>query len=82
VVNYKERLIRAFAALVAPTGHAQLERKQGSSITELAEPLAIKLPAVMKHPDVLEDAGLVTRAKFGRTMTVRLPPPAMREALK
>jgi hypothetical protein len=37
MVNYKGRLIRTFAALVAPTGHAQLERKRGSSITELAE---------------------------------------------
>jgi predicted ArsR family transcriptional regulator len=73
MVNYKERLIRTFTALVAPTGHAQLERKQGSSITELAEPLAIKLPAVMKHIDLLEkNAGLVARSRFGRTMTVRL----------
>jgi DNA-binding MarR family transcriptional regulator len=56
------------------------ESRQGSSITELAEPLAIKLPAVMKHLDVLEDAGLVTRSRFGQTMTVRLtPPPCMRQ---
>jgi DNA-binding transcriptional ArsR family regulator len=61
---------------------AQLERKDGASISELAEPFAIKLPAVMKHLDVLDEAGLVTRSKSGRTVTVRLRPQPMREAVE
>jgi DNA-binding transcriptional ArsR family regulator len=85
MVNYQERLDRTFAALVDPTRRAilaQLERKDGASISELAEPFAIKLPAVMKHLDVLDDAGLVTRSKSGRTVTVRLRPRPMREAME
>jgi DNA-binding transcriptional ArsR family regulator len=85
MVNYQERLDRTFAALVDPTRRAilaQLERKDGLSVSELAEPFAIKLPAVMKHLDVLDGAGLVTRSKSGRTVTVRLSPKPMREAME
>jgi DNA-binding transcriptional ArsR family regulator len=39
------------------------------------------LPAVMKHLDVLADAGLITRSKVGRVVTVRLSPEPMREAM-
>ena len=46
-----------------------------------ARPFVIKLPAVMKHLDVLCDAGLITRSKIGRTVTVRLRPEPMREAM-
>ena len=85
MVNYQERLDRTFAALVDPTRRAilaQLERTDtGASVSELAEPFAIKLPAVMKHLDVLADAGLITRAKSGRTVTVKLRPQPMREAM-
>jgi DNA-binding transcriptional ArsR family regulator len=84
MVNYQERLDRTFAALVDPTRRAilaQLERKDSASISDLAQPFAIKLPAVMKHLDVLEDAGLVTRSKSGRTVTMRLRPQPMREAM-
>jgi DNA-binding transcriptional ArsR family regulator len=85
MVNYQERLDRTFMALVDPTRRAilaQLERKDGASISELAEPFKIRLPAVMKHLDVLADAGLVTRSKSGRTVTVRLRPRPMREAVE
>jgi len=85
MVNYQQRLDRTFAALVDPTRRAilsHLERKQSASISELAEPFPIKLPAVMKHLDVLADAGLVTRSKTGRTVTVRLRAQPMREALE
>ena len=85
MVNHPERLDRTFAALVDPTRRAilaQLERKDGASISELAEPFTIKLPAVMKHLDVLDDAGLITRSKSGRTVTVRLRPQPMREAME
>jgi DNA-binding transcriptional ArsR family regulator len=84
MVNYQERLDRTFAALVDPTRRAilaRLEREDGASVSALARPFAIKLPAVMKHLDVLDDAGLITRSKAGRTVTVRLRPAPMREAI-
>jgi DNA-binding transcriptional ArsR family regulator len=84
MVNYSERLDRTFAALVDPTRRAilaRLEREDGASISALAQPFAIKLPAVMKHLDVLDDAGLIRRSKAGRTVTVRLRPQPMREAM-
>jgi DNA-binding transcriptional ArsR family regulator len=83
-VNNIERLDRTFAALVDPTRRAilaRLEREGGTSVSELAEPFAIKLPAVMKHLDVLGDAGLITRSKTGRTVTVRLCPEPMKAAM-
>ena len=84
MVNYDVQLNRTFAALVDPTRRAilaRLERGAGPSVSELAQPFAIKLPAVMKHLDVLGDAGLITRSKVGRTVTVRLCPQPMRAAL-
>ena len=85
MVNYQQRLDRTFAALVDPTRRAilaHLERQEAASVSELAEPFRIKLPAVMKHLDVLADAGLVTRSKAGRTVTVRLRAQPMREAME
>jgi len=84
MVNYEQQLDRTFAALVDPTRRAilaRLEREDGASVSELAKPFAIKLPAVMKHLDVLGEAGLITRSKSGRTVTVRLTPEPMREAM-
>jgi DNA-binding transcriptional ArsR family regulator len=85
MVNSKERLDRTFMALADPTRRAilaQLERRDGASISELAEPFTIRLPAVMKHLAVMANAGLVTRSKSGRTVTVRLRPQPMREAME
>jgi DNA-binding transcriptional ArsR family regulator len=85
MVNHNaSQLDRTFAALVDPTRRAilaRLEREDAVSVSDLASPFAIKLPAVMKHLDVLDDAGLVVRTKTGRTVTVRLSPEPMREAL-
>jgi DNA-binding transcriptional ArsR family regulator len=83
-VNIQERLDRTFKALADPTRRAilaQLDRRDSASISELAVPFAIHLPAVMKHLDVLAKAGLVTRSKSGRTVTVRLRALPMREAM-
>src|SRR5260370_42396889 len=84
MVNYNRQLDRTFAALVDPTRRAilaRLEREDGASVSALAKPFAIKLPAGMKHLDVLDDAGLITRSKLGRTVTVRLSPQPMRGAI-
>jgi DNA-binding transcriptional ArsR family regulator len=86
MVKYREPdLDRTFAALVDQTRRTiltRLGREDGVSISELAKPFAITLPGVMKHLDVLEDAGLITRSKAGRTVTVRLRPEPMRGALE
>jgi DNA-binding transcriptional ArsR family regulator len=78
-------LDRVFAALSDPTRRALIERldaaEQGLSISELARPLPISLPAVMKHLDVLEGAGLIARAKHGRTVTCRLTAAPMEDAM-
>ena len=84
MVNYRARLDRTFAAFVDPTRRAilaRLEHEGGASVSELAKPFAIKLPAVMKHLNVLDDAGLITRSKVGRTVTVQLSPEPIREAI-
>jgi DNA-binding transcriptional ArsR family regulator len=84
MVNLSRReLDRTFAALVDPNRRAilaRLEREECLTISALASPLAIKLPAVMKHLDVLTEAGLITRSKRGRTVDVRLSPGPLREA--
>jgi DNA-binding transcriptional ArsR family regulator len=84
VVNYRSRdLDRVFATLADPTRRAILARlaqAESLSISALAEPFAIKLPAVMKHLDVLGDAGLITRSKHGRTVEVRLSAAPLRGA--
>jgi len=83
MVNHSERLDRLFGALVNPARRAILMRLAEAddvSISELAQPVAMTLPAVMKHLDVLEGARLITRAKTGRTMLVRLSPEPMAEA--
>jgi DNA-binding transcriptional ArsR family regulator len=86
MVKYTEPdLNRTFAALVDQTRRTiltRLGREDGVSITELARPFPITLPGIMKHLDVLEDAGLITRSKAGRTVTVRLRPDPMRSALE
>jgi DNA-binding transcriptional ArsR family regulator len=84
MVNYHKQFDRTFAALADPTRRAilaQLERQDSASVSELARPFAIKLPAVMKHLDVLDDAGLITRSKAGRIVTVRLSSEPIREVM-
>lgn len=84
MVNYQARLGRTFAALADATRRGiltRLERHDGATVSELATHFTVKLPAVMKHLAVLDEAGLITRSKSGRTVTVRLRPAPMREAV-
>src|SRR4030095_9373712 len=76
-------LDRTFAALADPTRRALLARlseEDALSVSELAKPFAMSLPAVMKHLDVLSDAGLVGREKNGRIVSCRLRAEPMRDA--
>ncbi|MEK9971290.1 MAG: metalloregulator ArsR/SmtB family transcription factor [Ferrovibrio sp.] len=85
MVKYSEpALDRMFAALADPTRRAILMRLEGQdsvSVSDLAKPFPVSLPAVMKHLDVLSDAGLVTRSKTGRTVTCRLNAGPMEQAM-
>jgi DNA-binding transcriptional ArsR family regulator len=77
-------LDRTFAALADPTRRALLARLAEApdlSVSALAEPFNVSLPAIMKHLDVLSDAGLVARTKSGRTVTCRLNAAPMQDAI-
>ena len=69
------QLDRAFAALADPTRRAILDRLAHVSelaVTQIAGRFDVSLPAVIKHLDVLARAGLIERAKTGRTVHCRL----------
>ena len=75
---------RTFWALADPTRRGVLQRlmdEPGLSVSELAQPFSLKLPGMMKHLDVLLEAGLITRTKTGRTVAVHISPAPMREAI-
>jgi len=75
---------RTFSALADPTRRHVLQRlidEPGLSVSELALPAGLKLPGMMKHLDVLSDAGLIRRSKTGRTVSVNLSAAPMREAM-
>jgi DNA-binding transcriptional ArsR family regulator len=82
MVKYYERLDSTFRALADPTRRAILATLMlgESSITKLAEPYRMSLPAVMKHLRVLEQAGLVAQKKIGRTRHCRLAAEPLKEA--
>ena len=84
MVKYsEEELNRTFAALADPTRRSILRRLSSGSTTvsELAGPFSMSLPAVSKHLSVLENAGLVQRDKQGREYHCRLLAGNLREAL-
>ena len=75
-------LSATFAALSDPTRRAILDRlgKHPYTVSELAEPFPISLPAISKHLRVLERAGLISREREGRTQVCRLRAEPMRRA--
>jgi DNA-binding transcriptional ArsR family regulator len=77
-----DRLSNTFAALADPTRRAILARLAGgeTSVTELAEPFHISLPAVTKHLKVLERAGLISRGRQAQWRPCRLEAQPLREA--
>src|SRR5438270_9991329 len=76
-----EQLDRTFAALADPTRRAILARLAGgqASVTELAEPFAMSLPAVSKHLKVLERAGLIARGRERQWRPARLEARPLKE---
>src|SRR5919109_2625652 len=75
-------LSATFAALADPTRRAILARlSQGeATVTELAAPFAMSLPAISKHLKVLERAGLITRGRDAQWRPCRLEPAPLEEA--
>src|SRR5258707_8800247 len=86
MVKYREEVLdRTFAALSDPTRRALLARlggRESVSVSELAQPFSMSLPAIMKHLDVLSDAGLVAREKTGRRVACRLTAQPMEQAME
>ncbi len=83
MVNYSaQTLDRTFSALSDSTRRAILARlaRGEATISELASPFEMSLPAISKHVRVLESAGLLTRRKRGREHHCRLSPGALRGA--
>ncbi|WP_439495575.1 ArsR/SmtB family transcription factor [Bosea sp. (in: a-proteobacteria)] len=76
-----DRLSITLSALADPTRRAILARLAlgESSVTELAEPFAMSLPAVSKHLKVLERAGLISRGREAQWRPCRLDPGPLRE---
>lgn len=70
----QDHLSHTFAALADPTRRAILARLAGgeTSVTELAEPFAMSLPAISKHLKVLERAGLIARGREAQWRPCRL----------
>jgi DNA-binding transcriptional ArsR family regulator len=77
----KLSLDTAFAALSDPTRRAILARLAlgETSVTELAKPFAMSLPAVSKHLKVLERAGLITRGREAQWRPCRIEPKALKD---
>ena len=77
-----DRLSTTLAALADPTRRAILTRLAAgeTSVTELAKPFAMSLPAVSKHLKVLERAGLIARGRSAQWRPCRLDAGPMREA--
>jgi DNA-binding transcriptional ArsR family regulator len=71
-----------FQALADPSRRVMVEQlgRGSASVTELAKPLAISLPAVVQHLHVLEATGLVRSEKVGRVRTCRIEPAALQPA--
>ena len=77
-----DRLSVIFAALADPTRRAILARLADgdATVSELAEPFSISLPAISRHLKVLEAAGLISRSKSAQWRSSSLNPEPLREA--
>jgi DNA-binding transcriptional ArsR family regulator len=72
-------LSRLFHALADPTRRSILTRlaEGPAPVTELANPTGLRLPTVMRHLSVLEEAGLIATAKDGRVRSCAIVPEAL-----
>lgn len=79
-----EPLDLMFQALADPTRRRMIERlsRGSASVSELAEPFKMSLPAIVQHLQVLEQSGLVTTQKVGRVRTCTIDTGALSMAEK
>jgi DNA-binding transcriptional ArsR family regulator len=79
MLNQHATLDRAFHALGDPTRRAIVEKlaREPASVSAIARPLAMSLPAVMQHLAVLEASGLVRSTKMGRVRMCRVSPESL-----
>ena len=79
MLNQEAVLDHLFHALADPARRVMVERlsRGPASVCELARPLAMSLPSVMQHLQVLEASGLVRSEKVGRVRTCRIEPAAL-----
>jgi DNA-binding transcriptional ArsR family regulator len=84
MLNQSISLNHLYQALSDPTRRNIMERlsRGPASVSQLAEPLPMSLPAVVQHLQVLETSGLVRSEKVGRVRTCRIEPVALRTAEK
>jgi len=82
MLNQAPMLDPVFQALSDPTRRAIVDRlsRGPASVSSLAAPLPMSLPAVMQHLSVLEKSGLIRSEKVGRVRTCRIEPVAMQTA--
>ena len=80
MLNQSAQLDQMFQALADPSRRAMLERlcKGPASVSDLAEPFQMSLPAVLQHLQVLEQSGLVKTEKVGRVRTCSVETKALR----
>lgn len=76
MLNQQPNLDLMFQALADPTRRAMIDRlsRGPASVSELAKPFDMSLPAVVQHLQALENSGLVTSQKVGRVRTVQIQP--------
>ena len=79
MLNQQTNLDLMFQALADPTRRAMIDRlsRGPASVSELAKPFAMSLPAVVQHLAALEHSGLVSSQKVGRVRTVQIEPEAL-----
>ena len=79
MLNQQTNLDLMFQALADPTRRAMIDRlsRGPASVSELAKPFAMSLPAVVQHLQALEHSGLVSSQKVGRVRTVQIQPEAL-----
>lgn len=79
MLNQSPSLDLTFQALADPTRRAMLQRlsRSPASVSELAKPFEMSLPAILQHLSLLETAGLIASEKIGRVRTCRIEPQAL-----
>ncbi|MEC9346878.1 MAG: metalloregulator ArsR/SmtB family transcription factor [Pseudomonadota bacterium] len=80
--KHQPDLSRLFQALADPTRRSILSRlaERPAPVSDLSGPTGLRLPTVMRHLAVLEEAGLIRSAKVGRVRTCALVPEALAPA--